>query len=225
MLIEKIKKVITDDFNAASELKGRRSKVISASAIGGECRRKLWYMFHDNPMQEKHDFQGAANMSSGIRAEALMLDFMKKCPGVKIIEEQATVEIENWSIHCDAIIEIEDKRFIWEHKETARKKFDTLIKNPSLIDWNPTYYAQVQTYMHFFKIENTLFTVSTEGVRDITEIIIPYDLIYSRDIIYKANSIINAERAENVARVSEKPDFYLCRFCQFSEKCHGPAFT
>ena len=219
VISEQLKQIIADDFNKASKAKPRRSKVIYASAVGGECRRKLWYDCH-NPDQEEFSFVSAANMQSGNRAEDLMLLLLRRHPDIHIVETQSKPKglPEHWGMKVDAVIEYAGEAMIWEHKETSRKKFDELLKKQSLVDWNMVYYTQVQIYMHFFNLSKCLFTVSTEGLRDFTDMIIEYAPTFAKDVVNKANFIRELETPPDV---SYAPTYWLCKFCIYKERCHG----
>jgi hypothetical protein len=220
-LSNELKQIIADDFNRESKKRARRNKVIYASAIGGDCRRKLWYDCHE-PGQEEFSFQSAANMQSGNRAEDLMLTLLRRHPDIHIVETQSKPKglPEHWGMKVDAIIEYQGEPMVWEHKDTSRKKFDELLKKGSLITWNMTYYTQAQIYMHFFNLQRCLFTVSTEGLRDFTHLFIDYAPTFAQDVVNKANMIRAMDTPPEVPYPST---FWLCKFCNYRDRCHGIA--
>jgi len=115
---------------------------------------------------------------------------------------------------------------VWEHKDTKERKFNEFRKiktkhgeKDALKHWNVTYYGQAQIYMHYIGCKRHYMTISLSGVRDFDSCRTEYDKGYSENLIQRADRIINGQSIPE--RISNKPDYWQCRFCDFAEECHG----
>ena len=124
------------------------------------------------------------------------------------------------------ILEAPKTWHVWEHKEVNEKGFNKFhsIKNErgtknTLEKWNERYYAQAQVYMHYTGMKRHFTTVSTMGGRDYQTCRTNYDKARAEEYIRKAQVIIDAQKPP--AKISDRPDFYMCRWCAYKEECHG----
>ena len=115
---------------------------------------------------------------------------------------------------------------VWEHKQVQEKSFRRFQKlidehgeKGALEQWNATYYAQAQLYMGYSTMKRHFMTVATPGGRDIMSCrtnFNPQDFEHFKE---KALRILESEEAP--PRISNKADYYQCRWCNFKETCHG----
>jgi hypothetical protein len=103
----------------------------------------------------------------------------------------------------------------WSDLEKARKKVG---EKHALAEWNSTYYAQAVLYMHYAGIERHYLVAASPGGRRWTAVRTDADPAHALVLRAKAERIIFTDRAP--PRIGG-PDFYQCRFCDFSRVCHG----
>jgi len=124
------------------------------------------------------------------------------------------------------LIQAPKQLHIWEHKCSAAKKFDEftnlLVKwgdKATLEQWNMQYFVQAQLNMHFMQIDRHYLTVALAGSRDVAACRTEYQPEVAQRYIDRVEAVLQAEK--ELARISEKPDYYVCRWCKFAGECHG----
>ena len=120
------------------------------------------------------------------------------------------------------------KLHVWECKASGQKKFDEFVKikqrlgeKMTLKEWNFVYYIQAQIYMHYTNIDRHYLTVSLAGGRDYDSCRTEYVPEVAEQYRARAEKIIKAK--EPPPRINEKPDFYICRFCNYKDICRNEA--
>jgi CRISPR/Cas system-associated exonuclease Cas4 (RecB family) len=209
---------------------------LGASLIGDACARKIWYTYQG---YERKPFSAETlwKFADGHRTEDLIAERLRSLPFIELHTHDENGFQFGFSDfdgkfkgHCDGfikgILQAPNVWHVWECKASEKKKYDEFTKLVTTMDtkrvlkkWNENYYAQAQLYMHYFKIDRHYTTVAKAGGRDIMTCRTEYEpeiAEYYRD---RAWQIINA--TQEPMRISDKPDFWLCRFCDFSEVCHG----
>ena len=208
---------------------------LGASLIGDACARKVWYSYH-NYAREPFSAETLWNFQDGHRTEDLIAERLRKLDFIDLRthdENGNQFGFEDFDGkfrgHCDGFIlglkQAPNVWHVWECKASAEKKYNEFLKLVTTIPekrvlkkWNENYYAQAQLYMHYFNVNRHYMTVAKAGGRDILSCRTEYDpetAEYYRDRAYK---IINAQTEPE--RISDKPDFWLCRFCDYSKECH-----
>lgn len=208
---------------------------LGASIIGHDCIRFLYYTYNNYP-REPFDAKTLMTFESGHRSEDLAAERLRLMPDVQLITHDENGDQYGFSDfdgkfkgHFDGgilgIAEAPKTWHIWEHKECNERKFKEFCKLRNehgyknvLKIWNPIYYAQGQVYMHYTKLKRHFTTVSTMGGRDYLSCRTDYNKQHAEEYVRKAEMVINAEKPPQ--RLSDKPDFYKCRFCDFKDICH-----
>lgn len=120
---------------------------------------------------------------------------------------------------------------IWEHKDKDHKKFadfqtkkNKFGEKDTLKEWDINYYGQAQINMHMARIDDVqidrhYLTVSYAGGRKYDSCRTEYNPEDAERLYNKAIKILNADQPP--VKLSEKSDFYLCRFCDYRKECHG----
>jgi CRISPR/Cas system-associated exonuclease Cas4 (RecB family) len=113
-----------------------------------------------------------------------------------------------------------------EVKASGQKKYDEFVKlraewgeKRTLERWNEGYYAQGQIYMRYFNLDRHYLVVALAGGRDMAACRTEFNPEYAERLVDKADRILQA--TSEPARVSDKPDFFQCRWCPFAKVCHG----
>ena len=216
---------------------GRRTYV-GASGIGKQCSRAIWYDYNGYPRKEKPaELKWAADC--GHRSEAIMADWLRSVPGVDLQTTDTTGKQFGFEAlggrfrgHIDGIItgllHAPKTVAVWEHKsknqkgfnafQTAKEKFGT---KRMLKEWDEIYFVQAQVYMHFMHLDRHYLTISLGGMRDIDSCWTEYQPEVALAAIDKAEKVIYSTMEP--PRISNQPDFFACRFCDFAEICHKPS--
>jgi len=208
-----------------------KRKYIGASSIGDPCSRKIWYRYHSD---EKEVFKADTirRFNDGHRSENVMAEHLRMVPGIELFtmngENQYGFKDGIFSGHYDGVIvgliQAPKTYHIWEHKSVNEKSFMELVKlrnideKSALQKWNPIYYAQAVTYMHYEELTRHYMTVSTPGLRDYTSVRTEANEKFAQALRAKAFRIADAK--EPPERIGGK-DFYLCKMCSFYKVCHG----
>jgi hypothetical protein len=218
----------------------RRRDYLGASLIGNECARQIWYEYNgfERPPFEAETLM---NFEDGHRTEDLTAARLRMVPGIELWTHDENGEQfgfkalgGKFSGHCDGVIrglkQATKALHIWEAKCSAQKKFSEFQnckakfgEKLALKNWNQNYFAQAQLYMHYLNIDRHYMTVALAGGRDYDSCRTEYQPEVAQFYIDRADSIISAR--EPPSRINEKPDFFLCRFCNFKEICRNAKNT
>ncbi len=116
---------------------------------------------------------------------------------------------------------------LWEHKALNEKNFKKMLKS-TLKDYSETYYAQVQVYMHGKDLKWCLFSYTNVNTMEMRHMIVEYNETDANYYLDRAERIVDHVDWENkqgveelLGRCTTDPDFWKCRFCDYSEACWG----
>lgn len=208
---------------------------LGMSQIGDSCERKLWYSFRWAG-REAFDAATLKRFADGHRTEDLIVDRLKLVEELDIVAtlpDGGQIRIidhdGHFSGHLDGtivgLLQAPKTPHILEIKCVGDKKMAELKKavadlgeKMALRKWNQVYYGQAQAYMHYMSYTRHYMVVATAGGRDWMSVRTEYDAAYALQIVNKAKRIITAQEPPD--RISNKPDWWECRFCHFSPICH-----
>ena len=214
-----------------------RRTYLGASQIGEPCERKLWYSIQPDVPREAWEAATLRRFEDGHRSEAVMAERLRLVPGVELATVDANGEQFGFTDfggrfqgHADGFIrgllQAPVTPCVWEHKSVNEKRFAEFNKLKKNLDekavlqaWDPVYYAQGVMYMGYFDLTRHYLTVSTPGCRDVQSCRTDANPRMFDALREKARRIIEAEAPP--ARISERKEFYYCKWCQFREICHG----
>lgn len=108
---------------------------------------------------------------------------------------------------------------LWENKALGAKNWKK-VSTDKLKNYSSTYYAQVQIYMSYLKLERCLFTAINADTMEIYHELVPYDALEA-DLCYaRVGTVIRAADAgQLVQRCTMDRNFYICKWCDFSADC------
>lgn len=124
---------------------------------------------------------------------------------------------------CDGIITAVPAWFphktagLFECKSHNTKSFVNLCSK-GLASAKPDHYAQVQCYMHSLGCEWGLYCALNKNDEDLYFEIIPYQKPVADALFEKAKDIVL--RTTTPKRISQDPNWFKCKFCDFQEVCH-----
>lgn len=209
---------------------------LGGSRIGEPCARKLVYEVTHTPIDDGKGFNGRTLQifDVGHQFEALSISWLRSA-GFDLRThsrdgEQFGFVTANGRIrgHIDGVIVGGPNigvawPILWEHKAlNARSWADTVRRGVRLS--KPVYYAQLQIYMAYMQLERALFTALNKDTQELHHELVPLDVRAAQALSDKAVDVIRAaEAGELPPRIAASPDFYLCRWCAYAQRCwEGP---
>ena len=206
------------------------------SSIGLECWRESYYSYR-YACKREWSAAGVFAVEDGFTQEEKVANELRLLPGIELhtIDEDTGKQIGFSSIlghfkgHCDGmikgILEAPMTWHVWEHKSVNDKKFDELVKlrdadeKTALEKWDYTYYVQAQLYMDKSTVQRHYLTVTSPGGRRRISVRTEFAGHKFMESIYeKAQTIIFGTILPS--RLSEKREFYKCKWCSYQEICH-----
>ena len=199
---------------------------LGASMIGRECDRSLWYAFRWS-QKPNHAARLLRLFARGQREEDTFTALLRAA-GLTVIThdpnsgEQYRFKTGHFGGSMDgACIGVPDAPKTWhclEYKTSSEKLFNTLVKD-GVQKAKPEHYAQVQVYMAWTGMIRTLYVAVCKNTDRLHLERINYDKAAADRLFAKAQRIIDA--TEPPDRVSERPDWYQCKLCDYHGVCHG----
>ena len=209
---------------------------LGASLIGKECAREVYYTYNGYP-QIPFDANTLMNFEDGHRTEDLTAARLRMVDGIELITHKPDGKQLGFSAlagkfkgHYDGVItgilQAPKTPHIWECKASATKKFNEFTnaklkfgEKNALENWNKNYYVQANLYMHYEEIDRHYLTVAGAGGRGYSSCRTEYNPHVAAKYIERANKIIHATTPP--PKINERPDFYICRWCDHRKTCHG----
>jgi len=204
---------------------------LGASRWGEKCMRRLAYEFH-NPGEGK-PFEGKTLriFNVGHDGEERMAEYMRLA-GFEIVTHGADGKQIGFSAaegalkgHIDGAItngpKIEGLKYpcLWENKMLGKKSFDDLVRK-GLMESKPVYYAQMNIYMGYMELEQGLFTAQNRDTCEIYSEVVDFEPHVAQECSDRAVRIVKSDSPEEFPRISDDPCSFICKFCDYNEKCH-----
>ena len=209
---------------------------LGASAIGKECDRELWLSFRwarERAMSAK----GIKAVADGHHCEALQAERLRLVKGVELYTadpESPDNQIGfsrlngHFKGNLDGVIVgliQAPKPHVWEHKAVNEKKWRNLFQlvatdeSSALEHWDMVYFVQAQVYMGAMEIDRHYLTCTTPGGRDVVSVRTRFNKEVYDWALERAERII--EMADPPLKLSDDPEHFACRWCDFKALCHG----
>ena len=205
---------------------------LGGSRIGEPCARKLVYEFTNIPLDAGKGFDGQTLriFDAGHQFETLSIRWLRAA-GFDLRDQGQDGQQFGFSIadgrirgHIDGVIVAgPDVGITWpalfEHKALNAKSWADLVKRGVWLS-KPIYYAQLQIYMAYMELDAALFTALNKDSQALHHEVVAFDARAAQALSDKAVDIIRAaESGELPPRIAASPDFYLCRWCAYAERC------
>jgi hypothetical protein len=211
---------------------------LGASAIGHPCERKLWYGFRWSTVRTI-PAKGCTAIEDGHRTEDLIAERLRLVPGLQLWTRDPDDEAKQIGFtdigghfrgNLDGIlvglVQAPVAPHVWESKACNEKKQaklqdlkQTIGEKAALRSWDAVYYGQAIVYMGKMGIDRHYLTCASPGGRSVVAVRTDFDPVEYGKLIAKAERVIFAERPG--PKLSEKPDWYECKFCEHHSVCHG----
>jgi hypothetical protein len=209
---------------------------LGGSRIGDPCTRKLVYELTNVPTDEGKGFDGQTLrvFDAGHQFEALSIAWLRAA-GFDLRDKGRDGQQFGFSVaggrirgHIDGVIVAgPDVGITWpvlfEHKSLHAKSWADLVKRGVELS-KPIYYAQLQIYMAYMDLGTALLTAVNKDTQALHHEVVSFRASAAQALSDKAVDIISAaEAGELPPRIAENPDFYLCRWCFFAQRCWSDA--
>lgn len=224
------------NFKVNVELSNYSRGYLGASGLGHECEKKLWYDFR-RTKKERFDIKTIKRFQSGHFSEELMAYRLRLVPEIELHtlnskNEQFGISAfgGHFSGHLDGaikgLLQAPKTWHVWEHKDSEKIKEVIKLKQSTdekeiLKKWNNIYYAQAQLYMGYTEMTRHYMTISSPGGRDEISIRTDFNKKDFEAFRLKAEKIIKAEDFNSLVQMSERADFYKCKWCHYNDICHN----
>lgn len=224
--------IINDRIDQAMKL-ARAKEVprdyLGASRIGEPCARKLAYEYLKVPGEEftgrvlrifevGHNFEDL--MATWIRAAGFELRTVNT-RGHQFGFETMHGKIKG---HIDGVLTGgPDIGHVypggWECKSANAKSWNDVVKK-GVRESKPLYFSQCQTYMGYLDLPWFLLSFLNKDSQEIYHEVVKYDPSEAQRLSDRAVDIIRTTESGLLpARITDNPDFYVCRWCPFRDRC------
>jgi hypothetical protein len=218
---------LIDESLAAEERNRPPRTYLGASMLGDECLRKIVYHYRGTPAKEPEGRMRRI-WARGHAAEDRLIKWLRTAgftvvdrgkDGRQIGFKQAGGRIAG---HIDGVVTAGPVALpyplLLELKCLNNKSWNDLRKK-GLAESKGVYNSQIHLYMGYLDISNCLFGAENADTMDLWWNIIPYDLAEAQRVSDRAVNVLTSGDGPLPLRIGNSPDFWKCRFCDFSETC------
>ena len=201
---------------------------LGASLIGRPCSKALWYTFRW-ATQPQHEPRILRLFLRGHREEDNLAGLLRAA-GVTVMTvnpatgKQFSFGSGHFSGSMDgACVGLPDAPKTWhamEFKTHSAKSFNDLAKK-GVQDAKPEHWAQMQCYMAWAGMERALYVAVCKDDDRLHLERIDADKAAAQQLMEKAQHIIDSPTPPD--GISDDPDYYLCKWCEHKDLCHGTA--
>tara|TARA_R110001583_G_scaffold10423_7_gene48261 strand:- start:4912 stop:5784 length:873 start_codon:yes stop_codon:yes gene_type:complete len=208
---------------------------LGCSSLGDDCERKVWYSWR---WWRPPQFDGRILRlfrRGEIEETWLITDLL--AAGVTVSEGPEPGK--QWRTSAlgghlggsmdAALLGLKEAPKTWhlaEFKTHNKKSFDDLEKK-KVRSSKPVHFSQMQIYCHLFGFTRWAYFAVCKDDDRIHYERGEYDKYFAGQLMEKARFIV--ETSEPPAKISERPDYYQCKWCQHYEACQldavGPVKT
>ena len=206
---------------------------LGASMVGDACPRRVQYQYMKTAPDEGEKITGKTYrifdaghwgedyMACKLRAAGFVIT--TAIDGAQPGFEACGGEVQG---HVDGIIVSSPIKGIsvpalWEHKCLGNKSFSAVQKKGVALA-RPQYAAQIALYQAYMKLHKhaALFTALNRDTMDIYVELVSFNSSLAQQMSDRAVSIVENTRAGTMMpRIANYSDYYVCKWCQYSEQC------
>lgn len=197
---------------------------LGGSEIGGECERATWYSFR---WVARSRFDGRtlrlfetgkreeARVHANLRAIGCRVEGLRKQITVSAVGGHAGGSLDG---RVRNLPEAPKTPHLLEIKTHNAKSFADLAKK-GVKESKPAHYAQMQWYAGLAGLTRWLYFAACKDDDQIHVERGEFDRAEFDRLLAKAERVVTA--AEPPAKLSDDPEFYVCKMCRFRGVCHG----
>lgn len=201
---------------------------LGASQIGKSCERALWYSFRWSK-PASFEARMLRLFARGQREENIFVELLRNA-GVTVVthNQQTGQQFSFKTSHfggsmdgaCVGLPDAPKTWHVWECKTFSAKTFNDLAKK-GVKESKPEHYFQMQAYLAWTGMTRALYTAVCKDDDRLHLERIDFDKAEADTLFSKAQRIIDA--VEPPPGVSERPDWYECKLCDYHALCHASA--
>jgi len=211
---------------------------LGASRFGVSCSRALQYEYTHTPRDKAFSGRTLRIFEMGHALEGMALNWLRGA-GFKIYTRQENDEPFGFSVadgrirgHVDGIICVAPPEVgmtcpaLWECKSMNAKSWKQTVEKGVRVA-KPVYAVQIALYQAYME-ENiwsisrnpALFTAINKDTSEIYHELVPFDAALAQEASDRGVNILRATEArETLPRISNGPEHFECRFCDWKEQC------
>jgi len=180
----------------------------------GKCPRQIFFKFKNAPRKEME-----ANIlrlfDHGDSIHKLIMKSLVSTRDIHVVASEVNIPPQEIiSGRADAIISDGKELYVLDIKSMNSMIFRNL-ESPKEEN-----VAQVQLYLHYFKIPKGILLYVNKDNQELKEFFVYYDKKISESLISELSDLKKKIDSNTIpARVSTYPDDWQCRYCQFLEIC------
>ena len=216
------------DASYAAEDRRKPPKYIKPSTIGAECGRAPQLDFYWASPVEAKPGRIIRLFGTGNRIETELVGDLKRI-GWEVIDKDPNDARKQISLtalkghlfgYVDGIgrdREVSGEWCILEMKSHKAESFRKVVKR-GVAAVKIEHYAQLQLYLHEFKLKLGLYVAKNKDSDEIHTEWIPYDESYCTRLLEKG--MVYVDKQTLLPKISQKADYFICRFCPHQGVCH-----
>ncbi len=213
---------------------------LGASILGADCERFVWYSIRPEVPRQPFNAATIRRFEDGFAVEAQMIERLRSVPGIELwtVDENTGGQIGfqdfggRFRGHVDGVVkglyQSPKTAHVFECKAVNPKKFEefrklklALPEKEVLAAWDKTYHVQAMIYCFYLEFSRHYLVVSTPGGRDYLSCRSNANNEMGAALRLKAKRILDSETPPS--RISERPEHWKCKLCDYREVCHGRA--
>ena len=204
---------------------------LGASQIGKECERALWYGFRWAVTGNQFSGRMLRLFNRGHEEEPRFERWLKMAGiTVSLVNERTGKQYQfiepstggHFAGSLDGMaLNIPGAEKTWhvlEFKTHSAKSFKEL-STKGVAGHKPEHYAQMQVYMHWTQLTRALYLAVNKDDDSLYAERIAYDKDMAERLIARAQRIVTSQNPP--AGISDRSDWYRCKFCDYHVLCHG----
>lgn len=196
----------------------KKRDYLGCSIIGKECDRQIWYEY--KLPKSDYDPRIKRIFRLGHIIEKEVIDLLIGAGFTVYTSDDNSSQFggkdEEIGYNIDGVLMIDETPYLLEIKSASNDRFNKMVKLGVKIS-DPTYYAQMITYMHYMELDRGFFIAYNKNNSDIhVEVVLSSKM--------EATYFIN--RGKEIARMESEPErkyksaaFMTCKMCNFREIC------
>ena len=201
---------------------------LGASLIGKPCARALWYSFRWSTAP-KHEPRILRLFLRGHREEDHLADLLRAA-GVQVMQVDPATgrQFQFGSGHfggsmdgaCVGLPEAPKTWHALEFKTHSAKSFKELTAK-GVKEAKPEHWSQMQCYMAWAGLTRALYVAVCKDDDRLHLERIDAEPAEAKRLFERADFIVNTPTPPE--RLSDDPSYYLCKWCEHADLCHGQA--
>lgn len=195
---------------------------ISVGEANGPCDRALWYSFRWAVPPEIFAGRQLRLFDTGNREEDRLVEDLRRI-GVEVYGQQDRIRLVGGHVRgkCDGkgygLPEAPKTEHLFEFKSSNAEQMRKIVKL-GCQEAKPLHYGQCQLGMHAFGLTRCMYLVACKDTDELYAERIEYDVEFCLRLLARLERVIGDQ--DPPSRISEKPDWFECRFCKHHAVCH-----